>query len=110
MRHTRYPGGESYHDLVSRLEPTLIEIEQQTSPVLIVSHLSTLQVLFSYFTGSALSDALSVSIPNHTVLQITPCAHSTMWEERLIPLTSDEISRTPGTPPSPPGGRPRAQS
>lgn len=104
MRHTRYPGGESYHDLVTRLEPTLIEIEQQTSPVLIVSHLSTLQVLYSYFTGTSLADALNVSIPNHTVLQITPS--TSMWKEEFIPLTSDDISLAslglkPATPATP---------
>ena len=44
VRHARYPGGESFNDLILRVEGVLIDIEQQTSPVLVVSHLSTLQV------------------------------------------------------------------
>ena len=44
IRHQRFLGGESYHDLIQRLEPVLMELEQQTQPVLVVSHLSTLQV------------------------------------------------------------------
>lgn len=43
VRHARYPGGESFNDLILRVEGVLIDIEQQTSPVLVVSHLSTLQ-------------------------------------------------------------------
>jgi hypothetical protein len=30
VRHTRFPGGESYADLLQRVEPFLIELEQQT--------------------------------------------------------------------------------
>ena len=44
VRRVRYPGGESFNDLILRIEGVLIDIEQQTSPVLVVSHLSTLQV------------------------------------------------------------------
>ena len=88
-RHTRFPGGESYADLISRIEPLLIELEQQTSPVLVVSHLSTLQLLASYFTGVSLTDALATSIPHHTVLQLRPASQKMMWEQELIPLNCD---------------------
>lgn len=90
VRHTRFPGGESFSDLFQRIEPLLIELEQQTAPVLIVGHLSVLQALASYFTGATLEEALKSSIPHHTVLQLTPSSHSMMWERELIPLTTDE--------------------
>ena len=51
VRHARYPGGESFNDLILRVEGVLIDIEQQTSPVLVVSHLSTLQVPGRYLGG-----------------------------------------------------------
>lgn len=38
-------------DVVSRLEQIVIEIEQQTCPVLVVSHSSTLAALYAYFSG-----------------------------------------------------------
>lgn len=42
----RIPGGESYADLVDRLDPLVIELERiSQSPVLVISHLSTLQVV-----------------------------------------------------------------
>ena len=37
-------AGESFCDLVGRLEPCLVEAEQQTAPVLICSHTTVLQV------------------------------------------------------------------
>ena len=44
----RYPRGESYQDIVSRLEPVLVELMRQKDPILIVSHQATLRVLVSY--------------------------------------------------------------
>ena len=38
----RYPMGESYEDLVARLEPVIMELERQGS-VLIVGHQSVLR-------------------------------------------------------------------
>ena len=38
----RYPRGESYQDMITRLEPVIIELMRQKEPVLIVSHQATL--------------------------------------------------------------------
>ena len=110
VRGTRYPGGESYADLIERLEPLLIELEQQTCPVLVVSHLSTLQahaycttarhvpgmphtatcpqVLYAYYAGLPLQDALHCAIPHHVVLQLTPSSDHAMWRAELLELGS----------------------
>ena len=34
----RYPRGESYSDLISRIEPIIFEIERSPNPVIIVGH------------------------------------------------------------------------
>ena len=34
----RYPRGESYLDLISRVEPIIFEIERSRSPVIVVAH------------------------------------------------------------------------
>lgn len=34
----RYPRGESYLDVIARLEPVTIELERQRAPVLIIAH------------------------------------------------------------------------
>ena len=98
LRHTRFPGGESYADLIARLEPTLIELEQQTSPVLVVSHVSTLQVLSAYFTANNLEEALATSIPHHTVIEFKPSATTMMWERELIHLDDAVPPMSPATP------------
>jgi len=69
---TRFPGGESYHDVMTRVEGCLLEIEASTRPVLCVSHITLLQVLVAYFRGVSLDDSWDISIPLHTVLEITP--------------------------------------
>lgn len=38
----RYPRGESYLDIIARLEPVIFEMERQKAPLLIIAH----QVLF----------------------------------------------------------------
>jgi hypothetical protein len=34
----RYPRGESYLDVIQRLEPVIIELERQRSPVVVIAH------------------------------------------------------------------------
>lgn len=34
----RYPRGESYLDLISRIEPVIFEIERSVYPVIVISH------------------------------------------------------------------------
>eukprot|EP00512_Aurantiochytrium_limacinum_P005207 CAMPEP_0171498374 /NCGR_PEP_ID=MMETSP0958-20121227/7813_1 /TAXON_ID=87120 /ORGANISM="Aurantiochytrium limacinum, Strain ATCCMYA-1381" /LENGTH=868 /DNA_ID=CAMNT_0012032763 /DNA_START=697 /DNA_END=3303 /DNA_ORIENTATION=+ len=68
----RFPGGESYLDLVTRLEPVLIEVEQQTAPCLIVSHVSCIQVLLAYFLGAPVEEAMKIKVPLHKLIEVTP--------------------------------------
>ncbi|KAF5394499.1 hypothetical protein PHET_11333 [Paragonimus heterotremus] len=46
--HYRYPMGESYHDLVGRLEPVIMELERQSS-VLVICHQAVARCLLAYF-------------------------------------------------------------
>lgn len=34
----RYPRGESYLDIIARLEPVIFEMERQKAPLLIIAH------------------------------------------------------------------------
>ncbi|DBA00170.1 TPA: hypothetical protein N0F65_007795 [Lagenidium giganteum] len=83
---TRFPGGESYFDLMLRLEPILIDIEQHTGPVLVVSHISTLQVLYSYFLGVPIEKCPDLEIPFHSVLELVP--NQDGWTESVFHLRS----------------------
>src|SRR5205823_12865911 len=46
----RYPRGESYADVIQRLEPVIIELEGLRSPVLIIGHQAALRALYGYLT------------------------------------------------------------
>lgn len=75
----RFPGGESQADRAKSLEPLVFELERQTLPVLVVSHMSTLQVLMGFFYGSkrSVDSYYSLWIPQHTVLELIP--HEYGW-------------------------------
>ena len=52
MRFTeRFPGGESFSDLVRRLEPCLLNIEATMEPVLVLAHATPCRALRAYFLG-----------------------------------------------------------
>jgi len=87
--YTRFPGGECYHDLMNRLEGVLVEIEQQTMPVLVVSHVSVLQVLLCYFRNIPAREAPYIEVPLHTVIELQPTIGGP-WIETRTELVPDE--------------------
>ena len=88
----RFPGGESYADLIHRLESIIIDVEQQVSPVLIVSHLSVLQLLIAYCRNSPVEKAMEIEVPMHTVLKFTPSRGGGWTETRHCLLTEESPS------------------
>ena len=86
----RYPRGESYADIVLRLEPLMVELVRQRTPVLIISHQATLRVLYAYLTDMNPSQCPEVLVPLHTVLQLTPKAYSAEEvRHELLPPNAD---------------------
>ncbi|CAJ1943128.1 unnamed protein product [Cylindrotheca closterium] len=83
---TRFPGGESYKDLIKRLESVVVELEQQVIPTLVVSHVSTLQVLIAYFRNTPVEEAMTIEVPLHSVIKFTP-ARGGGWSESQVPLS-----------------------
>jgi len=71
----RYPRGESYEDIVHRLEPVIIELMRHRGPILIVSHQATLRVLYAYLTDKPPETCPDALVPLHTVIQLTPRAY-----------------------------------
>jgi broad specificity phosphatase PhoE len=68
----RYPRGESYQDVIARLDPVILELERQQRPVVIVAHNAVVRALYSYLTGTPPERCPTLDIPLHTVLKITP--------------------------------------
>ncbi|XP_062230852.1 6-phosphofructo-2-kinase/fructose-2,6-bisphosphatase-like isoform X2 [Phragmites australis] len=52
----RYPRGESYLDVIQRLEPVIIELERQRAPVVVISHQAVLRALYAYFADRPLRE------------------------------------------------------
>ncbi|PRW44500.1 G8 domain-containing [Chlorella sorokiniana] len=80
----RYPSGESYMDVIQRLEPVVTEVEREKECVCIVSHQAVLRALYGYFMNQPLDSVPSIDIPLHTVMELTPKADGTMAETRFI--------------------------
>jgi len=70
----RYPRGESYLDIINRLEPVLFEIERQTDPLLIVGHQAIHRCIYAYFLDLPPEEIPYLSIPLHTVIKLMPKA------------------------------------
>jgi broad specificity phosphatase PhoE/predicted kinase len=68
----RYPRGESYEDLIARLDPVVLALERRTSPTLIVGHQAVLRALYAYLIGIAPERCPHVDIPLHTLIRFTP--------------------------------------
>ncbi|MCO5603104.1 hypothetical protein L7F22_057249 [Adiantum nelumboides] len=66
----RYPRGESYLDVIQRLEPVIIELERQQSPVIIVAHQAVLRSLYGYFADKPIEQIPYIEFPMHTVIEI----------------------------------------
>ena len=67
----RYPRGESYYDLISRIDPVIHELQTYREPLLVVSHQALLRPLRAYLLGLPRESAPSYEIPLHTVMKIT---------------------------------------
>jgi 6-phosphofructo-2-kinase / fructose-2,6-biphosphatase 2 len=73
--HYRYPeGGESYADLVLRLEPIMMQLERQSN-ILLISHQAVIRTIYSYFVGIDREQLPYVKIPLHTILELRPKAY-----------------------------------
>ncbi|XP_055311719.1 6-phosphofructo-2-kinase/fructose-2,6-bisphosphatase isoform X2 [Sitodiplosis mosellana] len=84
----RYPRGESYEDLVARLEPVIMELERQGN-VLVVSHQAVLRCLLAYFLDKPAEELPYLEVPLHTIIKLTPVAYGCKVEH--IPLSIEAV-------------------
>jgi broad specificity phosphatase PhoE/predicted kinase len=80
----RYPRGESYYDVIQRLEPVIVELERQRSPVLVIAHRAVLRALYGYLMGKPQDECPHLEIPLHTLIELTPTEYG--YEEHRFPL------------------------
>lgn len=113
----RYRGGESYRDIVVRLEPVIMELERQEN-ILIVCHQvsalvinsdardpcllslpfttitqAVLRCLYAYFHNLPQEDLPYIKIPLHTVIKLTPKAYGCDEERFKVPIEAVDTHR-----------------
>uniref|UniRef100_A0A7S1Q0Q0 6-phosphofructo-2-kinase domain-containing protein n=1 Tax=Neobodo designis TaxID=312471 RepID=A0A7S1Q0Q0_NEODS len=91
----RYPDGESYQDLVARLEPVIMELENADRVVVVVAHQAVLRALLAYFGGSNAEHSVHVEVPHRTVWRCSYDASGipTMDEMKLPPNPDPEAAK-----------------
>jgi len=91
----RYPRGESYQDVINRLDPVIIEIERQRNPILIIAHQAVLRALYAYFMDIPAEACPYIAIPLHTVIELHPHAYG--CRERRVPLLPAMAASAPSS-------------
>ncbi|MBM4382100.1 MAG: histidine phosphatase family protein [Deltaproteobacteria bacterium] len=76
----RYPRGESYQDVIQRLDRVIIELERYRTPVLVIAHRAVLRALYAYFQQLPRADVPHLEMPLHTVIKLTPTAYGCLEE------------------------------
>jgi len=88
----RYRGGESYRDVVVRLEPVIMELERQEN-ILIIGHQAIVRCLYAYFHDLPQADLPYVKVPLHTVIKLTPKAYGCDEERYTLPISAVDTHR-----------------
>ncbi|CEI92106.1 Putative 6-phosphofructo-2-kinase/fructose-2, 6-biphosphatase [Rhizopus microsporus] len=84
----RYRGGESYRDVVLRLEPIIMDLERQRD-ILIIGHQAILRCIYAYFMNYKHEDLPYIKIPLHTVIELSPKAYG--CEEKRYKVDIDAV-------------------
>ena len=71
----RYPMGESYEDVVMRLEPLIMELERRENDILIICHQAVMRCVMAYLGHTALEEMPHMKCDLHTVVKIIPGAY-----------------------------------
>ncbi|KZF19897.1 bifunctional 6-phosphofructo-2-kinase/fructose-2,6-bisphosphate 2-phosphatase [Xylona heveae TC161] len=92
----RYRGGESYRDVVVRLEPIIMELERNED-ILIVTHQAILRCIYAYFMNVPQERSPWMEVPLHTVIKLTPRAYGTIEERWKADIPAVSTFRTKGS-------------
>lgn len=86
----RYRGGESYRDVVIRLEPIIMELER-SEDILIVTHQAVLRCIYAYFMKRNQEKSPWMHVPLHTLIKLTPRAYGTdeqRWDAKIAAVST----------------------
>ncbi|RAK89866.1 HbrB-domain-containing protein [Aspergillus costaricaensis CBS 115574] len=92
----RYRGGESYRDVVIRLEPIIMELERSEN-VIIVTHQAVLRCIYAYFLNTPQEQSPWMEVPLHTLIKLTPRAYGTDEQRFKADIPAVSTWRAKGT-------------
>lgn len=92
----RYRGGESYRDVVIRLEPIIMELER-SEDVIIVTHQAVIRCIYAYYMNVPQEKSPWMQIPLHTLIKLTPRAYNTQEQRYLTNIPAVSTFREKGT-------------
>uniref|UniRef100_H2YWM9 6-phosphofructo-2-kinase domain-containing protein n=3 Tax=Ciona savignyi TaxID=51511 RepID=H2YWM9_CIOSA len=90
--HYRYPMGESYYDLVTRLEPVIMELERSEN-VLVICHQAVMRCILAYYLDETSERLPYLQCPLHTVMKLTPVAYGCKVESFPLGITAVDTHR-----------------
>ena len=85
----RYPRGESYEDVIERLEPVILECERQRRPVVVVAHQAVLRALYAYFMDLPRERAPHVEVPLHTLIELVPAPYGYVERRHALSIEAE---------------------
>lgn len=64
-----WPGGETYRNMIDRLENVFLELEYATEPIVIIAHQAVCRGLYAYMMNMKPEECTTIEIPSHTVFE-----------------------------------------
>jgi len=71
----RYPRGESYLDVIDRLNPVIVNLEGKRKTVVIIAHQAVLRGLYAYLADKTPQECVHLEVPLHTAIKLIPKAY-----------------------------------
>lgn len=81
----RYPWGESYIDIMTRLRPVLSALEDEHN-VVVVGHQAVLRCMLGYFLDAKLDELPYMNVPLHTIVKLTSYGYKYKVEMIKLPV------------------------
>ncbi|XP_024942359.1 6-phosphofructo-2-kinase/fructose-2,6-bisphosphatase isoform X2 [Cephus cinctus] len=89
----RYPWGESYIDIMQRVESVIAEL-QQANNILVVSHQAVLRCILGFFMDKTPEELPYMDVPLHTIIRITSQGYNYKLEFIKLPIECVNTTRT----------------
>lgn len=88
----RYPWGESYIDIMTRLRPVLSALEDEHN-VVVVGHQAVLRCMLGYFLDAKLDELPYMNVPLHTIVKLTSYGYKYNIEMIKLPIDCVDTHR-----------------